>query len=271
MPVSVSLPSVSSVSAASPGSPGDGGLSGRAGRRRRAGLVSGVRRPIAVAMVLLMTAAGVSVAPAVWAAPAASDGPAVRVHIQKHTFANASAPFVDDSTFYFWRHTFTAEIDEPWASGKVTYAWQWFRGRHKIAHATHHTYRTQLADIGEHVRVRLTASKKGYVTKSLTSNSSKLILPRPYTTSHHPTISGAFVQGSTLTAHHGLYVPTPTSWKYQWMRDGVPISHATHVTYVQTSMDVGHLVTVRADPQRVGYQPAAWDSENTDFTVGPIG
>lgn len=54
-----------------------------------------------------------------------------------------------------------------------------------------------------------------------------------------PTISGAAVAGSTLTATTGEWYPTPGSLAYQWLRDGAPVAGATGTSYAVTAADAG--------------------------------
>lgn len=54
-----------------------------------------------------------------------------------------------------------------------------------------------------------------------------------------PVITGTLVVGNTLSTTNGSWANTPTSFTYQWMRNGVAISGATSSTYVVVSADVG--------------------------------
>ncbi|TGN63471.1 carboxypeptidase regulatory-like domain-containing protein [Nocardioides eburneiflavus] len=59
-----------------------------------------------------------------------------------------------------------------------------------------------------------------------------------------PTISGAPVVGSTLTASVGSWTPAPTEYYYDWLRDGEFIPDAYGSTYVPTAADIGKKITV---------------------------
>lgn len=63
-----------------------------------------------------------------------------------------------------------------------------------------------------------------------------------------PTVSsgtGFYSAGNTLTATNGTWNGAPTSYTYQWSRNGTAISKATEATYVLSGMnDVGETVTV---------------------------
>jgi hypothetical protein len=66
----------------------------------------------------------------------------------------------------------------------------------------------------------------------------------PVTVKTAPAITGTPAVGSTLTANPGTWTPTPDSFSYQWLRDGVAIAGATKATYAVTAADGGHVLTV---------------------------
>ena len=55
-----------------------------------------------------------------------------------------------------------------------------------------------------------------------------------------PAISGGLLVGQTLTCSQGSWTGAPTSYAYQWLRDGVAISGATGSTYLLVTADGGH-------------------------------
>jgi hypothetical protein len=59
-----------------------------------------------------------------------------------------------------------------------------------------------------------------------------------------PTISGSAVETATLTASTGTWTNSPTSYTYQWKRNGVNISGATSSTYKLVANDIGTTITV---------------------------
>jgi hypothetical protein len=54
-----------------------------------------------------------------------------------------------------------------------------------------------------------------------------------------PAITGTTAKGQTLSVSNGTWSGSPTSYAYQWKRDGAAISGATSATYVLVSGDVG--------------------------------
>ena len=68
--------------------------------------------------------------------------------------------------------------------------------------------------------------------------------PALHAVSHGPT-QGTPVPGSVLTADLGTWSSTPTSYTFEWLRDGVPIAGATAQKYDVQSSDVAHQVAPR--------------------------
>lgn len=66
----------------------------------------------------------------------------------------------------------------------------------------------------------------------------------PLTNTTAPSITGRSAVGSTLSATPGTWTPTPDSFAYQWLRNGVAIAGATKATYTVTAADARHVLTV---------------------------
>jgi hypothetical protein len=81
-----------------------------------------------------------------------------------------------------------------------------------------------------------------------------------------PAITGTTTVGSTLTVSNGTWSGSPTSYAYQWQRDGADIGSATNSTYVLVSGDLGHLIRCAVTAtDAYGGATMTWTSE-----VGPI-
>lgn len=72
-----------------------------------------------------------------------------------------------------------------------------------------------------------------------------------------PVISGTRAPGQTLTTTDGTWTNTPTSYSYQWYRDGVAITGATANIYVLTANDVGTTITVVVTASNAGGSASA--------------
>jgi hypothetical protein len=72
-----------------------------------------------------------------------------------------------------------------------------------------------------------------------------------------PTVTGTLAPGATLTAVTGSWTPTPDSFTYQWLRDGVAIAGAAAKTYAVTSGDAGHALSVAVTAVKEDYASAS--------------
>jgi hypothetical protein len=68
-----------------------------------------------------------------------------------------------------------------------------------------------------------------------------------------PKVTGTTTVGKTLTVTVGTWTPTPTTLKYQWFRDGDPITGATAKTYVPTVADMGWTLRAMVIGSKTGY------------------
>lgn len=59
-----------------------------------------------------------------------------------------------------------------------------------------------------------------------------------------PTIAGGAAVGQLLTAAHGAWTESPTSYLYQWFADAVSIGGATASTFTPTGSQLGKVITV---------------------------
>ncbi|HVC08064.1 MAG TPA: carboxypeptidase regulatory-like domain-containing protein [Solirubrobacterales bacterium] len=57
-----------------------------------------------------------------------------------------------------------------------------------------------------------------------------------------PQLSGTPVPGNTLFCSSGLWINSPTSYSYKWLRDGVPVAGQTSSTYGVQGTDVGQVM-----------------------------
>lgn len=73
---------------------------------------------------------------------------------------------------------------------------------------------------------------------------------KPFTRAPNPTVTGAQRVGETLVAIHGSWKPGPSSYRYQWHRDGIVIPGAKSKTYRTVAADLDHHVTVEIRASR---------------------
>jgi calcineurin-like phosphoesterase family protein len=162
----------------------------------------------------------------------------------------------------------------------ITYRYQWRRcdsggnGCADIAGATASVYTLTSAEVESTIRVAVTASN---VADSATATSDPTAVvapaPTPPINSSPPTISGAALDRSALTAAPGTWSGTePITHSYQWRRCDAAgagcadIAGATASTYTLTSADVGSTVRVAVTASNVAGSSTE-SSEATAFVL----
>jgi hypothetical protein len=148
------------------------------------------------------------------------------------------------------------------------FAYSWLRGDTAISGATNATYVVTTADLGAQLSVKVTGTKSGYTTASVTSASTAAVAAGAFTATPAPTVSGTAAVGSTLTASAGTWTPTPSSFTWAWYRDGVAISGATASTYTLVAADYGHTITVKATAHLTGYADTTTTSAGASVQLG---
>lgn len=124
--------------------------------------------------------------------------------------------------------TLTAtNIGNSWDSS-ATLAYRWFRGAVVIPGATGATYQVQNEDLGQRIKVEVTASRLGFSDVSVVSEPSALI-GRVNPAVPSPVLSGNSTVGSTLTLKFAKL--SGFSYGIQWYSGAEVIVGATTTTY----------------------------------------
>jgi sugar lactone lactonase YvrE len=151
--------------------------------------------------------------------------------------------------------TLTASPGAWRGSPKPSYAYQWERCNASteectnVEGATSENYVLEAADLGDTLRVTVTATNT-YGSVSSTSSATEVI-GTPPTDTTLPTISGTAQEGATLTAIPGSWEGTePVSFYYQWQRcnafgeECVEIERGSEESYTSGEADFGHTLRV---------------------------
>ena len=85
-----------------------------------------------------------------------------------------------------------------------------------------------------------------------------------------PTITGSGVLGTLHTAGTGTWTQSPTSYAYQWQRNGVNIAGATTSTYTPVAADVGTNLTVQVTATNAVASTAASSAPLPITTPPPV-
>jgi hypothetical protein len=121
-----------------------------------------------------------------------------------------------------------------------------------------------IGDLNGDGRPDLATSNRGSNNVSVLLNSTVF----PFATGPTATISGTVRQGQTLTADEGSPDPTPDSFTYEWLADGVAIGGATAKTFQLTSAQVGKKISVTVTASKTGFTDASDTSPETAAVIG---
>jgi surface protein len=129
-----------------------------------------------------------------------------------------------------------------WTNSPTSYAYQWRRNGTPIPSATASTYVLVSADSAAGITCVVTATN-ALGSSSATSN---IITAGTYAApvnSSPPFISGTTTIGSVLTSTFGGWLNSPTSYAFQWNRNGLPIASATTSSYTLVQADSASAIT----------------------------
>lgn len=143
-----------------------------------------------------------------------------------------------------------------WTPTPAGFTYQWLRDGTPIDNADADEYTLVADDLDAVITVIVTANRPGYTDAHLESATAAAVGKGTIVT-EKPTIAGQAQVGRTLTAKPGAWSPMPSSWTYQWLRDGQEIANETNATYVATQSDSGANITVAVSGGRDGYETTA--------------
>ena len=92
-------------------------------------------------------------------------------------------------------------------------------------------------DLGKWYYFVVRASKPGYKVSTITGGF-RITSPADFSSSPLPAISGNFESGQTLRAELGSWLPSPSSYRFSWYRDGERIGNAVNSIYQVPSANI---------------------------------
>ncbi|MGJ9422515.1 hypothetical protein [Aeromicrobium sp. CF3.5] len=137
-------------------------------------------------------------------------------------------------------------------SPSATFSYQWYANGAAISGARSSTYTIASAHKGKRIQVKVTGNRSGYTAASRTSASSSTVAGNTFS-APTPSIRGTRKVGSTLTAIHGTWSPTPTTYRYQWYVGSTAISGQKGKTYRPGASRAGKKIRVKIVGVRSGY------------------
>jgi hypothetical protein len=168
--------------------------------------------------------------------------------------ANTSPPTISGTVRE--GETLTASSGSWSGSTPMSFKYRWQRCNQgggkcdNIGGATSSTYKLVNRDVGNTLRVSVTASNSDGSANAVSNATAVVAGGKEPTNTSPPTISGTAKDGQTLTASNGTWANNPTSFSYQWRRCNASGAACNDVgadrqTYGVDQADVGS--TIRID------------------------
>ena len=144
-----------------------------------------------------------------------------------------------------------------WNQPGVANTYQWLRDGNPIYGTNNDTYTLVADDFGKAISLRVTGQKAGFTDGTSTSNVINGTAGGALVASVLPVITGTATYGSGLSVTSGTWTGPPTSYKYQWLRNGAPIPSATSSFYGVKAEDAGQSLSVLVAAIRNGFADGA--------------
>jgi hypothetical protein len=165
-----------------------------------------------------------------------------------------------------------------WSGVGNVYAYQWQRSADgvswsSIAGATDTAYTLVAADVGQRVRVLVTATNPDRST-AVPSPATAVVQAAPPVNSAAPVVTGTALLGAQLSATTGDWSPVGASYAYQWQRDAgsgfADIPGATSASYTLVRADVGATLRVRVTASNVDGSGSAVSAATGAVVAPPV-
>lgn len=130
--------------------------------------------------------------------------------------------------------------------------YEWRRSQKPIPGATAARYTLAAEDIGHRITVRVKYAHPFGLHGNGTNQSDYVNVRPGRMNAGWPTLSGKAAVGSKASVTPGTWT-SGTTFTYQWLRNGLPISGATKSTYTLTSADIAQYVGVEVTGSQPGF------------------
>jgi hypothetical protein len=151
--------------------------------------------------------------------------------------------------------------------GSATTTYEWLLNGAKISAATAKTYKVTSSDLGKKISVKVSETSGTFTKTSATSLSTAKVIGGTFSKTGAVTITGTAQVGVTLHITKPAYVPTPTSFTYQWLLNGTAISGATDSTYKVKASQIGATISVTVSAKKTDYTTLKITSEPTSAVI----
>jgi hypothetical protein len=143
---------------------------------------------------------------------------------------------------------------------------QWIRDGTPIS-AYGYQYKLTAQDLGKHMTVMVYSFRSD--SKTIRESRPGQAVQEGTFKTATPVITGEMAVGKAVTVSVSGWTPQPTTFAYQWRRNGDPIAGATAPQYTLTPDDAGTDLSVDVRGERVGYEPATRPSATVQVPGSP--
>ncbi len=161
-----------------------------------------------------------------------------------------------------------------WENNPTSYKLEWLRCDKEgaecaaISGEEGETYLATSLDVGHTIRVTEIAKNAGGPSEPSRSSQTAVVVPPAPVDKAPPTITGTAKQGNELTAHHGAWEYSPSSYEDKWLRcntkgEGCAAIGATGEKYKLVTADVSHTIRVEEIATNEGGNSLPAISEHT--------
>jgi hypothetical protein len=151
-----------------------------------------------------------------------------------------------------------------WDSLPTSTTYRWLRDDVAIPLATKSKYTVTAADEGTVITVEITARLGAQTGVATVEVGTAMVLPLTNVTA--PSFGTTARVGTKLTTSSGTWDLTPTSYSYQWLLNGLPITGATSSSYTPLVADLGEELAVSVVAKKSGFVSSA-PAVTTSVTV----
>jgi surface antigen len=185
------------------------------------------------------------------------------IHIKDTLVRNTKAPTLSGTPQVGQKLTTT---NGSWSAKHLTFSYQWLSNGNPIVGATKKSFTPQAAQVGKHIRAKVTATKSGAHSGSARSAASDGVAKGVFVNTSEPVVEGKAQVGVPLAADRGTWTPSGT-FSYQWFAGGDPIAGETSPTFTPTADQLGHGVKVRVTLEAPGYRTVRMKTDPTADVV----
>jgi hypothetical protein len=157
-----------------------------------------------------------------------------------------------------------------WNLTGLTFAYQWYLDDVAIPGATSATFTPIGSDATRDLSVHVFASRPGYLSGKVKSDSEEIAKGAAPVIATKPTITGTAATCKVLTVSTGSWNVHGLTVTYDWLSGGISTGD-TGTTYTTVAGDAGKQISVRLTASGIGYAPGTYETAATKAVASSAG